>query len=139
MPPQSSFGDRDPALSPDGKSVAFVRKFTWASDDLFIMPLAGGEPRRITRQGAWLRGIAWTADGASLVFSSDYRSSGITRLWRASVDKGMDQPSQLIDGAVRGAVFPAIARTNTGSSRLVFESQMNDSNIWMLDLADAGT
>lgn len=38
--------------------------------DLFVVPVAGGEPRQVTRESTLLSGYAWREDGPGLVYSS---------------------------------------------------------------------
>jgi tricorn protease-like protein len=47
-PPPGTFGDCSPALSPDGKTLAFVRVIGPITSDLYIQTAAGGEARRLT-------------------------------------------------------------------------------------------
>src|SRR5262249_5233711 len=55
------------APSPDEEHVAFV-----VHGELFIMPFpGGGKARRMTEHPAFDHGIAWAADGKSIIFVSD--------------------------------------------------------------------
>lgn len=56
---------RDPALSPDGKIVAFT-----ALDRLYIMDYPGGTPRRISRHNFTEAKPVWSPDSKSLAFVS---------------------------------------------------------------------
>src|SRR5215472_18410144 len=48
-PAPQTQGDHDPAISPDGKNLCFVRWLaTSGASDLYVMPMGGGEPRRLT-------------------------------------------------------------------------------------------
>ena len=49
-PPVGSAGDCAPAISPDGRTVAFNR--VSAAGGIFLVPVAGGEPTRLTREPA---------------------------------------------------------------------------------------
>jgi Tol biopolymer transport system component len=56
------------------------------SRDLYVIPVAGGEPRRLTRHPASDGLPRWSADGLSVVFASD--RSGNWQLWRVLAGGG---------------------------------------------------
>ncbi|MCB0495986.1 MAG: PD40 domain-containing protein [Cyclobacteriaceae bacterium] len=57
---------RNPAVSPDGKTLAFVYQ-----GDIWTMPLAGGSARRLTIHQAYDASPVWSPDGKQIAFSSD--------------------------------------------------------------------
>ena len=57
----------DPAISPDGKTVAFVRD-NGSDSGLYLIGSEGGNERRI-RDESKLRAPAWSPDGEQIVFS----------------------------------------------------------------------
>ncbi|HTO89853.1 MAG TPA: S9 family peptidase [Candidatus Sulfotelmatobacter sp.] len=68
----------EPAFSPDGKRLAFIRKGASAAKDakseagagkpqLFVMPLDGGEPRQVTRLPLGAFDPTWLPDGKRVV------------------------------------------------------------------------
>jgi dipeptidyl aminopeptidase/acylaminoacyl peptidase len=63
--------DGAPAISPDGKYVAFTSQ---RGDDkapqLYVMPLDGGEARRLTKLATGVQSPKWFADGKRLAFVS---------------------------------------------------------------------
>ncbi|MGH9697254.1 MAG: hypothetical protein ACRD5Z_24130, partial [Bryobacteraceae bacterium] len=61
--------ESDPALSPDGSSVAF----TWNGEnednlDIYVMPVTSGVPRRLTVHPAADSSPAWSPDGRMIAF-----------------------------------------------------------------------
>lgn len=57
---------RHPAPSPDGSRIAF----SWQGD-LWLLPIEGGEARRLTAHAATERYPVWSRDGSMLAFASD--------------------------------------------------------------------
>ena len=55
-----------PAISPDGKFLAFTARYGGPTE-VYVMPLAGGRPRRLTFDAARISHIGWTPDGRVLV------------------------------------------------------------------------
>ncbi len=119
-PPAGWLGDGSPAFSPDGQTLAFVRVRAVGRADMYLAPAGGGEPRRLTLADRHIDGLAWTADGREIVFSS--RGD----LWRVSKSGGTPQ---LVPG-IGGGRLPAIPR---GGRRLVFARETRDTNIWRVE------
>jgi Tol biopolymer transport system component len=107
-PPNQSEGDQWPALSPDGRTLAFARNSKYLVTDLCVQPVPGGEPRRLTFEKFILVfGIAWTADSQGMVFSALAANAGSPTLWWVSVSGGTPQR---ISGIGENAVFPSVSR-----------------------------
>ncbi|MEP5937986.1 MAG: S41 family peptidase [Erythrobacter sp.] len=66
--------ETDVAVSPDGTMVAFTASYD-STRDVYVMPTAGGAPRRLTFQGGGLKTIGWTPDG-KVIFSSRMTGAG---------------------------------------------------------------
>src|ERR1044071_4067896 len=58
--------DTSPHFSPDGKTIAFLR-----SDNLYLLPLGGGEAKQLTTLSTGVGDPLWSPDGKSIVFASD--------------------------------------------------------------------
>lgn len=71
-----TLGQRDtaPVLSPDGRTLVFLRGTVDHPDQLFVMPVAGGEPRALTsteqHPGGVPGPVAFTPDGRQLVYTA---------------------------------------------------------------------
>lgn len=72
-PRQITFADgneSEPSFSPDGKWIAFVSTRDGGAQ-LYVLPTAGGEARKVTSISTGVGGPIWAPDSASLVFASD--------------------------------------------------------------------
>jgi len=128
-----SFGDIGSAVSPDGLRLAFARFSTSTTADLFLMPMTGGEPRRLTENGAPIWGFGWTPDGKELVYSSGQFNTAAT-LSRRRLETPADVRSEQIKGVEEGSVEPVIAGRMQGrGSRLAYERTILDTNIWAME------
>ncbi len=128
-PPAGSL-DHEPAFSPDGLQIAFVRStVAGVSNDVFVMPTGGRAVRRLTFDNRPIMGPpAWTADGREIVFSSN--RGGATGLWQISAAGGVPRP---VAGPFGEASWPSIPPK--GNS-LVYSQVVAKFNIWRLDLKD---
>jgi Tol biopolymer transport system component len=67
-----------PSVSPDGTSILFSAGHETLSN-LFVLPVAGGQPRQLTHLGAFTAGGVWSPDGKQVAFVSD--EGGSRRVW----------------------------------------------------------
>jgi dipeptidyl aminopeptidase/acylaminoacyl peptidase len=80
------------ALSPDATRVAYSSNAD-GQFDLWLHPLAGGDPQRLTRHdGQAVRQIAWAPDGAFLVFTADTAGDEQYQIYRIPADGGPSEP-----------------------------------------------
>src|SRR5437773_1508894 len=63
-----------PIFSPDGTQIAFTGQYD-GNVDVFIIPAAGGVPRRLTYHPSPDVAVAWTPDGKNVLFRSNRASS----------------------------------------------------------------
>jgi Tol biopolymer transport system component len=118
--------------------LAFARFPQDSSANVYVMPLAGGEPRQITNERGQLWGLCWTADGKEVVFSSD--RSGVSRLWRVPVKSQAGRPPSLVEGAGEDARFPSFSRSGTVTSvRLAYQKFEQNSDIRRAEIVGEGT
>jgi Tol biopolymer transport system component len=71
-------------ISPDGQRIAFYSQAP--QEDLYVVPVSGGEPRQLTRDAYRDRIPRWSPDGRSLVFYSN--RSGKYEAWKIDADGG---------------------------------------------------
>ncbi len=111
-----------PKVSPNGDTIAFVQGKGFLAYDIYLLPMSGGEPRRLTNDNRAVRGMAWTPDSSQVVFSSD--RGGVRSLWKISTKGGSPEPISA-SGEKAGAL--SISRYGY---RLAYISNNNDWNIW---------
>ncbi|WP_435798378.1 amidohydrolase family protein [Streptomyces decoyicus] len=90
-----------PALSPDGRKVAFA-----ALNSLWLAPTSGGEaPRRIVRADAtrYVLGPSWTRDGRALLYADD--RDGLFAVRRRDIASG-EETVLATGGRVQPALSP---------------------------------
>ncbi len=116
-------GDRLPAFSPDGRTVAFVRGSIGNKEDIYIIPVEGGEPRRVTRVNRQLKGLAWTRNGEHLVTAAGPDLAGEYRLWRVTLSDGS---INWLPTRGKRVSRPSTARL---ADRLVYEDQIFECSI----------
>jgi Tol biopolymer transport system component len=100
-PPEGTVGDLFPALSPDGRHLAFVRSGTsgFGNQDVWVQPLDGGEARRLTfGKYNWCRSLTWTP-GKGIVFDAN------DAVFRVSVAGGV---ASAVAGVGLNADFPTV-------------------------------
>ena len=125
-PPNKDIPDEAPAVSPNGRTVAFVRKSGPTFADLWLLDLNDNlepraPPRRLTYKsfGDWLLSLdpTWTWDGRELLFSDG-------RIWRVPVADGRAPQTLPFEGyspvvsRAKGNLAFVIWNGNTGLRRL---------------------
>jgi Tol biopolymer transport system component len=123
QPPAGSFGDRAPAWSPDGRSIAFIRNPNFLVSDLWRIGVEGGSAERLTFDNLDIPGtLGWTEDGREILFTSP--RGGLPSLWRIRATGG--SPRREL-GVGDYAYDPSVARRG---ERLAFVYRRQDRNIW---------
>jgi TolB protein len=116
-----------PAISPDGKQVAFVSNRTGANE-LWIATVATGELRQLTEGGAAQAGLNWSSDSKQIIFTTTATNSKLSGIAIAEASTGTFRV--LTDG---GDGDPAISPNGT---RVVFTSvRSGDAELYLLELA----
>jgi eukaryotic-like serine/threonine-protein kinase len=142
-PPAGFVGDCDPAFSPDGRILTFIRVRAIGSfSDLYRIDLSldfrpVGEPKTLTdRMPVRFRhfvGHAWSGNGREIIASLE-RGIGYD-FWRISLDD--PRRSRRLEFAGQGGVFPAISRS---ARRMVYVNrQPGPTSTWYLEDSGAST
>jgi len=126
-------GDYKFEVSPDGKTLAFIRYEKVGIADVFVVPVAGGEPRRISNWNDTINGLSWTPDGQEIVYDVDEPPA--SRLWRVHVSSSAPARGSPIAGIPAAARNPSISRPKPGQPvRLAFQTITNDVDLQLTDL-----
>jgi len=92
-----------PSYSPDGSLLAIVGGPIW-SNDVWVQPVDGGEPRRLTHGQYFYCGRpAWTSDGSAILVSCIVQ--GVTRALGVSLEGGDPEP---VTGLGRNVRDPSV-------------------------------
>ncbi len=123
-PPVSVVGDCSPAFSPDGRWLAFVRVISAVVGEVYLVPLEGGEPKRLTFDGAGASNLAWAPSGREIVFAS--RHGGKSRLFRIPVEGGTPE---WLAASGSDAQYPTFSRQG---NRLAWRRNSDNQDIFRL-------
>ena len=124
-PPANSEGDGDPAISHDGKTLAFQRNVS-DRQEIYVVSPNGGPSRLLTASfiADFIDGMAWTSDDHDILL-------GGKLLRRISVSSD-EQTVSIIPYVPGPALFPAIHE-----HELAFVQAELTANVWKLTLRDA--
>src|SRR5262249_9590141 len=121
-PPARSYGDRSPAISPDGATMVFIRRSNNDTDNIYLVRVTGGEPTRLTSDNSVINGLAWTPDGREIIYSST--RAGVQHLWKVPAEGGM--PERVSAGEEN----PDTITISRQGSLLAYAATLSDRNIW---------
>ena len=128
--PPDEYLDRNPEFSPDGSQVAFIRgTVAGVANDVYVVPITGGTPRRLTFGSRPMSGLAWSVSGKDIIYSA--ARGGAEGLWRIPATGGTAQP---VFSAGLVAYSPTIARKG---NQLAFQQGMGKDNIMRLNVRGA--
>jgi len=97
--PRTVKGIYAPALSPDGKEVAFV-----ALNQIYVMPI-GGRPVPLTHDLFYKQGPAWSTDGRALAYISD--RDGTENIYVHPMNETNDAKDKRIAPSTSAQIMPA--------------------------------
>ncbi len=135
-PQPPALADTNPSVSPDGRSLLFLRRTTWSTGEIHVLPVRSdmtpaGEPRAVPAPGLKPDNATWTKGGTEIFFSTPtFAGAG---LWRMPATGGA--PPLRVPFVGEDGVMPSVSATK---ARLVYVRSFTDENIWRLDTPGDG-
>ena len=130
-----------PIFSPDGAWIAYTGTYD-GNTDVYVVPTAGGEPKRLTWHPGSDQALGWTPDGKGVLFESTRASHrDLAQLYVVPVDGGAPKELPLPSGD--------LASFSPDGSHLAYQPFFQwepawkhyrggqTSRIWIADLADS--
>ena len=126
-------GDWVFAVSPDGRTVAFVRYGMPGISDVYVAPIAGGEPRRRTNWNASISGVSWASDGREILYSVAEAPGLDHSLFRIPADGDrLEQGTRALHTSVASL---SMSRPRSGhAGRVAFTRSRTDVGLRLVDL-----
>ncbi len=131
--PSRGIGDWVFSVSPDGQNLAFARYEVPGLGDVFVAPMSGGEPRRLTNWASNGIAVAWTPNGREIVYSVKEPQGG--RLWRIAWNGASPGRGTPVAGQTGDAGYPSISRPGPNQpARLAYQVGYLDIGLRLVDL-----
>jgi len=125
----------EPAISPDGSSVAFMSTRT-EKPQLWLLPLDGGEPRKLTdlAQGVG-GGPVWSPDGSKIAFTAGPQEEPRKPERPYRIDRAVWRFDGIgvLDDAIQDVYVLEVADAATEPRRLTDDRFMNSQPKWSAD------
>jgi Tol biopolymer transport system component len=117
-----SEGDEHLTLSPDQKTLAFVRISPSEHSDIFTLSLGSRTLQQLTSEGKAVRALMWSADGKNIIFRSS--RAGISAVWRVPAAGGSIE---------RETTYPDVGSLTSDGRRLAF---IKDQGTWPTSITE---
>lgn len=121
---------REPSISPDGKTIAFIYK-----GEIFTVPTSGGTAFQLTSNESYDSKPIWSPDGKNIVFMSDREGSNDIYITsakggtpkRLTTHSGNETPLTFLNDSI--LLFNASIAPGKGTSRAPFLTQIYKINV----------
>lgn len=129
-----------PAISPDGKRVAFCsnRRGNW---DIFVMSISGGQAVQITSEQSHELHPTWSPDGRKIAFCRLGETSGRWELWVTDADGSTT--NEFIGYGLFPQWCPVAATGEKGRDKILFQRSRERGDrafsIWSIDYKPGDT
>jgi Tol biopolymer transport system component/DNA-binding winged helix-turn-helix (wHTH) protein len=132
-PDARSFGDSNPAFSPDGRTLVFSRMLNWGASNLYQLSLSAslesiGGPKQLTWAPKGAIAPSWSPDGRTVIFSSG--PEFISSLWKIALTG--DRTAEWLPFAGDNSGTPTLSRRGR---RLAYARRTFDQNIWRMEVS----
>ena len=135
--------DIEPAISPDGRTLAFMRSHSEGVHSIYVLPLtatylSAGEPQPVPAfPNLRLATPQWAADGKELLFVANPQSG--MAIWRIRVP----EPGKPLQPPRRETYAAPGFRINIGppsvpAHRLIYSTEVQQRSIWLTPLGVPG-
>lgn len=141
VPPFSIQGGGDYAISPDSTEVCFVMNpddelATSTNSDLYVVPIGGGEARKITSNAAADNGPVYSPDGKYLAWRAQAKPGYESDRWRLIVMERatgqVSNPTETLDRSIGSFAW------TPDSTRVVFSMEDRGRSVFQMIPATGG-
>lgn len=131
--PDEEASERDPAWSPGGESVAFIRGRDGGGTDLWVAGADGSGLRRITDDTASERDPIWSPDGGSIAFMSG--RAGHQDVWIVELGSGeVRQLTEETNPLDEYRWFPSWSPDGRHVAYVSNRTSRFDDDLWLVDV-----
>lgn len=127
--------DRNPAWSPDGRSIGFTSTRS-GKPQIHVLPVDGGEARQITRLEQGVReGPVWSPDGHTIAFTAGLppdKMPDLTKPYRVTRTVYRWDGTGMVDAGVQN-IFVVEVGSDSAPTQLTDDGRLNSALKWSPD------